>query len=162
MSSTMKFTSQAPLLISCTLLLASIAQQPAGSFRERAAIPFSFQQLCPPDFPMPDIWKRQCVEPIDLHAFAPAWLTSCFGWNRPLIYGPVPAEKVSWLLQKRVAATSCTRPTSGIKLSGIVARTPQSQDSIIVDGDDEPTCPPSQLNEKVNCVPEYGRKSTTE
>ena len=140
MSSTMKFTSQAPLLISCTLPLATFAQQPAGSFHERAATNYSFQQLCPPDFPMPDIRKRQCAGQIDLHSFAPAWLTSCFGWNRPLIYGPVPAENVSGRLQKLVEATPRPHHTSGVKLSRIVAYSLESQDSIIVDWDDGPTC----------------------
>ena len=112
MSSTMKFTSLAPLLISCTLPLASVAQPPAGSFREGAATTFYFQQLCPPDFPMPDIWKRQCAGQIDSPAFAPVWLPSCFGWNRPLIYGPVPAENVSWQLQNLVEAPPRTHRTS--------------------------------------------------
>lgn len=70
MSSTTKFTSQAPLLISSTLPLATIAQQPAGSFRERTATNVSFQQPCQPDFPMPDIRKRYCTELIDLPSFA--------------------------------------------------------------------------------------------
>ena len=135
----MRFKSQAPLLISCTLPLVTIAQQPAGSFHERAATNYSFQQLCPPDFPMPDIRKRQCAGQIDLHAFAPAWHPSCIGWNRPLIYGSVPAEIVSGRLQKLVAATPHARQTLGIKLSGIVAGTQQSQDSITVGWDDGPT-----------------------
>ncbi|SNR52150.1 hypothetical protein SAMN06269173_103324 [Hymenobacter mucosus] len=85
MSSTMRFPSQAPLLISCTLPLVTIAQQPAGSFHERTASHISFQQSCPPDFPMPDIWERQGAGPIDIPSFAPVWLKSSFGWNRPLI-----------------------------------------------------------------------------
>ncbi|UOR05128.1 hypothetical protein MUN82_19595 [Hymenobacter aerilatus] len=99
MSSTTKLTSQAPLLISCTLPLAISTQQPAGSFPERTAIPFSLPQSCPPDFPMPDIWKWYCTGPSETHSFAPIWLSSCFGWNRPLIFGPVPAEKISGRLQ---------------------------------------------------------------
>jgi hypothetical protein len=108
----MKLKSQAPLLISCPLPLVPLAQQPAGSFPERTASLFSFQQLCPPDFPMPDIRKRQGVEQMAFPSFAPAWLTSCFGWNRPLIYGPVPAENVSGRRQKRMEATLRIRKTS--------------------------------------------------
>ena len=126
----MKFTSQAPLLISCTLPLATVSQQPAGAFPERAATNYSSQQLCPPHFPMPDIRKRYCAGPMDLSSFAPAWLTSCFGWNRPLIYGPVPAEKVSWLLQKLVEATPRTRQTAGRGICRPAAAPPDSKGSI--------------------------------
>ena len=101
----MKFTSQAPLLISCTLPLATVAQPPAGSFRERAATPFSFQQLCPPDFPMPDIWNRQCAEPIDLHAFAPVLAYNLLRLEQTPDLRSFPAENVSGQLQKLDAAT---------------------------------------------------------
>lgn len=121
MSSTTRFKSQAPLLISCTLPLATVAQPPAGSFRERAATTYSLQQSCPPDFPMPDIRKRYCAGQIDLPSFAPVWLPSCFGWNRPLIYGPVPAEKVSWRLQKMVAATPRPRKTPDLRARRLAA-----------------------------------------
>ena len=96
----MRFTSQAPLLISCTLPLATIAQQPAGSFHERTASHFFFQQSCPPNFPMPDIWERQGAGPIDIPSLAPVWLKSSFGWNRPLMFGSVPAEIVSGRFRK--------------------------------------------------------------
>ncbi|SNC76439.1 hypothetical protein SAMN06265337_3386 [Hymenobacter gelipurpurascens] len=105
MSSTMRFTSQAPLLISCTLPLATVSQQPAGSFHERAAINYSSQQSCPPDFPMPDIWERQGAGPIELPSFAPVWLKSSFGWNRPLMFGSVPAEIVSGRSRKLTDTT---------------------------------------------------------
>lgn len=114
MSSTTRFKSQAPLLISCTLPLVTIAQQPAGSFRERTASHFSFQQSCPPDFPMPDIWERQGAGPIDIPSFAPVWLTSSFGWNRPLIFGSVPAEIVSRRFRKlAIARKSVSRRAAG-------------------------------------------------
>jgi hypothetical protein len=154
----MKFTSQAPLLISCTLPLATVSQQQAGSFPERAATNYSFQQSCPPDFPMPDIWKRQCAGRIDLDSFAPVWLTTCFGWNRPLIYGPVPAENVSGQLQKLAEATPRTRQTSGLKLFGIVAATQESQDSIIVDWDDGHIGHFRPTQRKKSCVPERCKK----
>jgi hypothetical protein len=109
MSSTMRFTSQAPLLISCTLPLATIAQQPAGSFRERTASHFFFQQSCPPNFPMPDIWEWQGAGPIDLPSFAPVWLKSSFGWNRPLMFGSVPAEIVSGQFHKLAETTARSR-----------------------------------------------------
>ena len=110
----MKFPSQAPLLISCTLPLVTIAQQPAGSFRERSATTYFLQQSCPPDFPMPDIWKRQCAGPRETYSFTPIWLSSCFGWNRPLIFGPVPAEKISGRFQKLTEDKLRTRQMPGL------------------------------------------------
>ena len=121
MSSTMKFTSQAPLLISCTLPLASVAQPPACSFRERAATPFSFQQLCPPDFPMPDIWNRQCAEPIDLHAFAPVLAYHLLRLEQTPDLRSFPAEIVPGQLQKLAAATPRPRQTPSRGASLIVA-----------------------------------------
>ncbi|GAB3857234.1 hypothetical protein GCM10028822_30600 [Hymenobacter terrigena] len=85
---------------------------------------------------MPDIWNRQCAEPIDLHAFAPVWLTTCFGWNRPLIYGPVPAENVSGRLQKLAEATPRTRRTPGSGASRIVAFPATGKRPISVDWDE--------------------------
>ena len=161
MSSTMKFPSQAPLLISCTLPLASVAQPPAGSFRERAATPFSFQQLCPPDFPMPDIRKRQCAEPIDLHTFAPVRHPSCIGWNRPLIYGSVPAEIVSGRLQLRPQPKPPTRPTPGSRTSRIGTPTANGLLPISADGDDGLPHPYLPRNQPGRGVPDDGQKSST-
>ena len=100
MSSTLKLPSQAPLLISCPLPLVTPAQQPAGSFHERTASPFSFQQLCPPDFPMPDIRKRQCAGPIDLHAFAPVLAYHLLRLEQTPDLRSFPAEIVPGQLQK--------------------------------------------------------------
>jgi hypothetical protein len=76
---------------------------------------------------MPDIWERYGAGQIELHAFSPVWLKSSFGWNRPLIFGPVPAENVSWLLQKRAETTPCTRKTPGIGVFQIVAFPPRAR-----------------------------------
>ena len=110
MSSTMKFTSQAPLLISCPLPLATITQPSAGSFRERAATPFSIPQLCPPDFPMPDIRKRQCAEPIDLHAFAPVLAYHLLRLEQTPDLRSFPAEIVPGQLRKWAAAMPNSSP----------------------------------------------------
>ncbi len=151
----MRFPSQAPLLISCTLPLVTIAQQPAGSFHERTASHISFQQSCPPDFPMPDIWKWQCAGQIDLPPFAPARLTSCFGWNRPLIFGPVPAEKVSWRLQQRVEATPRTRPTPDLEALRFVAFSFNSTVPISLDRDVERTYPTLPMKWQGGGAPDY-------
>lgn len=156
----MKLPSLAPLLISCPLPLVPITQQPAGSFHERTASHISFQQSCPPDFPMPDIWNRYCAGQIDLHSFAPARLTSCFGWNRPLIFGPVPAENVSGLLHKPAKATPRIRKTfnRGAGLPhclSIVSFRP----ALI--GQRAAPAIASQLNKR-SSGPDYRRKSITE
>lgn len=107
MSGPTKFTSITLLLISCTLPFSTTAQPLAGSFPESTAAqsPF-FQQACPPDFPMPDIWERPGAGPIDLPSFAPVWLKSSFGWNRPLMFGSVPAEIVSGRFRQRAEAAT--------------------------------------------------------
>ena len=142
----MKFTSQAPLLISCTLPLAPFPQQPAGSFHERAATNYSFQQLCPPDFPMPDIRKRQCVEPIDLHAFAPVLAYHLLRLEQTPDLRSFPAESVSGQLQELAAATPRPRQMPGCEAPRIVALPTDGKIPISLGWDNGPAChfPPAQ------------------
>ena len=154
MSSTMKFTSQAPLLISCTLPLATVAQQPAGSFRERTATIFSFQQLCPPDFPMPDIWKRQCAEQLDLHAFAPVLAYNLLRLEQTPDLRSFPAENVSGQFPKRAAATPRPHQTPGSGAPRIVALPTNGKPPISLSWDDGPTrhFPPVQAPSVAACL----------
>ena len=142
----MKFTSQAPLLISCPLPLATITQPSAGSFRERAATPFSIPQLCPPDFPMPDIWNRKCAEPIDLHAFAPVLAYHLLRLEQTPDLRSFPAEIVPGQLQKLAAATPRPRQTPGRGAPRIIALPTNGKIPISLGWDDGPAChfPPAQ------------------
>lgn len=161
MSSTLKLPSPAPLLTSCPLPLVTPAQQPAGSFPERTASPFSFQQLCPPDFPMPDIWERPGAGPIELPSFAPVWLTSSFGWNRPLLFGSVPAEIVSGRFRKPAEATPRTHQTPGSGIFQIVASPSRGRMRSRVGGADRHTCR-LRLTQRESHGPDYRRKPSIE
>ncbi|GAB3833938.1 hypothetical protein GCM10028821_27810 [Hymenobacter jeollabukensis] len=61
---------------------------------------------------MPDIWERPGAGPIDLPSFAPVWLQSSFGWNRPLMFGSVPAEIVSGQFEQRAKVAPHRRLTT--------------------------------------------------
>lgn len=161
MSGTTRFTSKAHLLISRTLPLPIAAQHPAGSFQERAATEFSFQQPSRPDFPMPDIWKRYGAGPIDIPSFAPVWLKSSFGWNRPLMFGSVPAEIVSRQFRKRAVTRKfvsrrVVSECSALRSSALMPTAPRGTDFRATSA----PAAPARRNAISNGLPDYRRKST--